>query len=142
MSTRIPLLLATLALALAGCVDRGGWKPAPQLQPQALAADHALADAKIEATAWPVDAWWRAYGDPQLDELVNEALQGSPSLEIAQARLRAAQGQAIAAHATRLPRRLARRLGGAPALPRERPVSTTLRRQLVDAGRRAARLQL
>ena len=53
--------------------------------------------------AWPVDAWWRAYGDPQLDELVNEALQGSPSLEIAEARLRAAQGQAIAAHATRLP---------------------------------------
>jgi NodT family efflux transporter outer membrane factor (OMF) lipoprotein len=103
MSTRIPLLLATLALALAGCVDRGGWKPAPQLQPQALAADHALADAKIEATAWPVDAWWRDYGDPQLDELVNQALQGSPSLEIAEARLRAAQGQAIAAHAKRLP---------------------------------------
>src|SRR5579863_1834642 len=103
MTTRIPLLLATLALALAGCIDRGGWKPAPQLPPQALAADRTLAAARVEPAAWPVDAWWRAYGDPQLDELVGEALRGSPSLEIAEARLRAAQGQAIAARAARLP---------------------------------------
>ncbi|HSY05187.1 MAG TPA: efflux transporter outer membrane subunit [Steroidobacteraceae bacterium] len=103
MTTRIPFLLATLTLALAGCIDRGGWKPAPQLQPQALAADRTLATARVEPAAWPDDAWWRAYGDPQLDELVGEALRGSPSLQIAEARLRAAQGQAVAARAARLP---------------------------------------
>ena len=103
MTRRIPLLLATLALALAGCVERGGWKPAPQLQPQTLAADRTLAAAPVEPAAWPADAWWRAYGDPQLDELVDEALLGSPSLEIAEARLRAAQGQALSARAARLP---------------------------------------
>ena len=103
MTTRIPFLLATLTLALAGCVDRGGWKPAPQLQPQALAADRTLATARVEPAAWPADAWWRAYGDPQLDELIGEALRGSPSLQIAEARLRAAQGQAVAARAARLP---------------------------------------
>jgi NodT family efflux transporter outer membrane factor (OMF) lipoprotein len=103
MTTRIVLLLPTLAVALAGCVDRGGWHPAPQLQPQGVAAEHSLADAKVRSDTWPVNEWWRAYGDEQLNALVQEALAGSPSLTTAQARLRAAQGQAIAARAARLP---------------------------------------
>jgi len=85
-----------LAASLAGCVDRGDWKPAPRLEPQALGAQQTLAGARLDAAAWPADLWWHAYGDPQLDALVAEALAGSPSLEIAQARLRAAQAQAIA----------------------------------------------
>ena len=92
-----------LAAGLAGCVERGGWKPAPRLEPQALTAQQALAGAKFDAAAWPAEGWWRAFSDRQLDGLVDEALVGSPSLEIAQARLRAAQGDAIAAGATRLP---------------------------------------
>jgi NodT family efflux transporter outer membrane factor (OMF) lipoprotein len=95
--------LGALAVLLAGCVDRGGWKPAPKLAPQAVTADRALAGAQVDASAWPHDGWWHSYGDPQLDALVAQALAGSPSLEIAEARLRAAQGQAIAAHAARLP---------------------------------------
>jgi hypothetical protein len=35
MSMRIVLLAPSLALALCGCVDRGGWQPTPQLVPQA-----------------------------------------------------------------------------------------------------------
>ena len=95
-------VLAALAI-LAGCVDRGDWKPAPKLAPQALTADRALAGTQLDPTAWPQDGWWHGYGDPQLDALVAQALAGSPSLEIAEARLRAAQGQALAAHAALLP---------------------------------------
>jgi NodT family efflux transporter outer membrane factor (OMF) lipoprotein len=40
---------------------------------------------------WPTDAWWKSYGDAQLDELVEEALAGSPTLAIADARLRRAR---------------------------------------------------
>jgi len=103
MSTRNTVLAATLAASLAGCVDRADWKPAPRLEPQALSAPQALAGARLDAAAWPADLWWHAYGDPQLDALVAEALAGSPSLGIAQARLRAAQAQAIAAGAARAP---------------------------------------
>jgi NodT family efflux transporter outer membrane factor (OMF) lipoprotein len=40
---------------------------------------------------WPADAWWTAYGDAQLDTLVREALAGSPTLAVAEARVRKAQ---------------------------------------------------
>ena len=103
MSTRSIVLGVTVAASLAGCVERGDWKPAAQLQPQALGAQQTLAGAKLDAAAWPADQWWRAYADPQLDTLIAEALAGSPSLEIAAARLRLAQAQAIAAGAVRVP---------------------------------------
>src|ERR1700694_1623341 len=103
MSTRNTVLVATLAASLAGCVDRGDWQPAPTLEPQPLSAQKTLAGARLDAASWPPDLWWHGYGDPQLDALVAEALAGSPSLEIAQARLRAAQAQAIAAGAARAP---------------------------------------
>ncbi|HYP64966.1 MAG TPA: efflux transporter outer membrane subunit [Steroidobacteraceae bacterium] len=103
MSVRRVLPAPLLALALSGCVDRGGWQPTPQLAPQTLGLSHTVADSQVEAAAWPADGWWRRYGDPQLDALIDEALAGSPSLATAQARLRAAQGQAVAARAARLP---------------------------------------
>ena len=103
MSTRNIVLAATLAASLTGCVERGDWKPAPRLEPSSLAAQQTLAGARLDAAAWPADQWWRGYGDAQLDALIAEALAGSPSLEIAAARLRSAQAQAIAAGAERVP---------------------------------------
>ncbi len=41
--------------------------------------------------AWPNDTWWHAYGDSQLDDLMQAALAGSPTLKVAQARLSLAQ---------------------------------------------------
>jgi NodT family efflux transporter outer membrane factor (OMF) lipoprotein len=98
------LFFATmLSVALAACVSRGDWKAAHTLAPQELSAARSLATAHVDMAAWPTDDWWRGYGDPQLDSLIDEAIAGSPSLEIAQARLHAAQAQATSAHAARLP---------------------------------------
>jgi NodT family efflux transporter outer membrane factor (OMF) lipoprotein len=103
MIRRTILLLTGVSLALAGCVDRGGWKPATQRTPQSLEATRSLGGAPVDAAAWPQDAWWHRYGDAQLDALVEEAIKDSPSLTTAEARLRAAQAQAVAARGARLP---------------------------------------
>jgi NodT family efflux transporter outer membrane factor (OMF) lipoprotein len=55
------------------------------------------------ATAWPLDRWWSAYGDPQLDALIDEALADSPSLAAAEARLRQAQAMTQAAGSANKP---------------------------------------
>ena len=39
----------------------------------------------------PAEAWWSAFGDPQLDRIMADAAAANPSLEAAVARLRAAQ---------------------------------------------------
>jgi NodT family efflux transporter outer membrane factor (OMF) lipoprotein len=94
---------AMWSVLLAGCVSRGDWHATPAIAPQNLVASRTLANATVTPTAWPTETWWSAYGDPQLDALITESFQGSPSLEIAQARLRAAQSQATRAKAARLP---------------------------------------
>jgi NodT family efflux transporter outer membrane factor (OMF) lipoprotein len=92
-----------LYAVLAGCVSRGDWHATPAIAPQNLIAKRTLAEATVTPAAWPTDTWWSGYGDPQLDALIDESFMGSPSLEIAQARLRAAQSQATRAKAARLP---------------------------------------
>src|SRR5262249_62253532 len=54
-------------------------------------------------TSWPADTWWKAYGDAQLDTLVDEALASSPTLAVADARLRRAQSLADVAGAANKP---------------------------------------
>src|SRR5207247_10719535 len=49
------------------------------------------------AAEWPADQWWRAFGDPQLDALIDEALAGSPNLAIAAARVRRAEAEVVVA---------------------------------------------
>src|SRR6185312_3323568 len=89
--------------ALAGCVSRGDWHATPAIAPQNLIASRSLAHAPVSPQAWPTDSWWTGYADPQLNALIDESFMGSPSLEIAQARLRAAQSEATRAKAARLP---------------------------------------
>lgn len=47
---------------------------------------------EIAAIDWPSDRWWERYGDPQLNALIEKALNVSPSIKIAKARLAQAQG--------------------------------------------------
>src|SRR5450756_179408 len=97
------LWVVTFAVAAGGCVTDRDWQGVRPVPPEQLAADRTLSGAQTGDEAWPIDEWWRGYGDSQLDTLIGEALQGSPSLQSAQARLRAAQAQATRASGTRLP---------------------------------------
>lgn len=84
--------LAAAASTLAACASVPDLGAAPQTRPAAAyAAAQSLA---APAAEWPADRWWTAYGDPQLDALIEEALAGSPDLALAEARLRQAQGLA------------------------------------------------
>ena len=94
MSKSLAALLL-LALPLAGCVQAPattpqqteitklglGAQPAPQLEPD----------------------WWKAFGDPQLDRLVDQVLANNPTLQAALARIRAAQAELSVARAQSYP---------------------------------------
>ena len=91
------------AVVLSGCASTGGLQPA--LTPDdadALAVGRSF-EAGFSAASWPTQDWWRAWGDPQLDALIAEALSGTPGLDIADARVRKAQAQAGLADDARKP---------------------------------------
>lgn len=93
-----------LGLLLAGCASTRGLEPKVRaLDGEALSSAHSLAEFKLSAADFPHQDWWTALGDAQLDALIDEALQGNPSLDAADARLRKAQAQAGLADATRKP---------------------------------------
>jgi NodT family efflux transporter outer membrane factor (OMF) lipoprotein len=85
-------ILACLAAAsvASGCAPDLG--PRPVIQPPA-AYETAKSFAAAQ-TAWPEEAWWKAYNDPQLDTLIDVALKDSPDLKMAAARVRAAEAMA------------------------------------------------
>jgi NodT family efflux transporter outer membrane factor (OMF) lipoprotein len=79
-------------LALAGCAAFPARDARPEMKPVSqYASDRSFT---APAAQWPVESWWAAYGDPQLNALINEALAGSPSIAVAEARLRRAQAVA------------------------------------------------
>ena len=98
---RLTLLLAA-GLALAGgCAQIPRLDPPPAMQKvDELGSANSFA---APIAAWPGDQWWHAYGDPELDALIEEALHNAPDLDLAQARLKAAAAQVQGAGATRLP---------------------------------------
>ncbi|WP_354142421.1 efflux transporter outer membrane subunit [Burkholderia cenocepacia] len=78
-------------LALGGCVPSGFL---PSLSLRAPADDALVHTAGPGANgAWPAPDWVKQLQDPQLDDLVAEASQHNPDLQVAQARLRIAQAQ-------------------------------------------------
>jgi NodT family efflux transporter outer membrane factor (OMF) lipoprotein len=94
--------LAALAasLVLAGCASFSGIEPhAAMRSPESVGLDANGTGPAFRAA----DDWWRAFGDDQLDALMTQALQGNPSLRIAQARLARAQAMSEAARANTLP---------------------------------------
>jgi NodT family efflux transporter outer membrane factor (OMF) lipoprotein len=95
--------LGAAPVFVGGCVGDRNWQGARLVSPDTLIADRALSAAQVSADAWPADTWWQGYGDPQLNALIGEALAGSPTLQMAQARLRAAQAEATRASGPRLP---------------------------------------
>jgi NodT family efflux transporter outer membrane factor (OMF) lipoprotein len=52
---------------------------------------------------WPADGWWRAYGDAQLDQLVEAAVADAPDMAAAKARLYKAEALSDQARAALYP---------------------------------------
>ncbi|MDA8522993.1 efflux transporter outer membrane subunit [Acidovorax sp. NCPPB 4044] len=105
------LYFGTLAFALLGltaCADMSGIAPQARMRDAAslgLAA-HAqgVADAARSFADPAVAAdWWRGFGDAQLDALIGQALDQSPNLKLAEARIARAQAFTEAASAADRP---------------------------------------
>ena len=95
-------ILGTAIALLSACstVPKLG-QNVPLRSPDTIAAQQSLQPQGT--AAWPVEGWWRAYGDAQLDALIEEGLRDSPDIATAAARLRRAAAQAQEAGATLLP---------------------------------------
>ncbi len=95
MNKKNPGRLAAFLLAFgaAACAPL----PADLPQRPELATPHAEAVVRADApatggvTGWLPQPWWQAFGDDDLNRLVDRALAGNPSLAAAQARLAEAQ---------------------------------------------------
>jgi NodT family efflux transporter outer membrane factor (OMF) lipoprotein len=94
-------LLGSALLASCASVPRLG--PPAEPRPVARFASARLFLRSAQTAAWPAADWWRVYGDPQLTALIEEGLAGAPTMEIAAARLRAAQGNRQQAGAALFP---------------------------------------
>lgn len=86
------LLLGAACLTLCACAAIPDLGEAPKAKPSSeYAASRSFAAPVAD---WPQDRWWTAYKDPQLDQLITEALAGSPGLAQAEARVRQADAMA------------------------------------------------
>jgi NodT family efflux transporter outer membrane factor (OMF) lipoprotein len=91
------LAIAVTGTMLGGCISSPSTIPrATQLKAETLGLGQAAAPQIA-------DNWWKAFGDPQLDTLVDKALQGSPTLAAALARVRLAQSQLASSRAATYP---------------------------------------
>src|SRR6202158_887948 len=93
MNLRLGRAASTLFVTLlaAGCASMNGLSTQASMDSaNKLAAQKSLADAAVSAAAWPATDWWHSFNDPQLDQLMSEALAGSPTLKVAAARTRKA----------------------------------------------------
>jgi NodT family efflux transporter outer membrane factor (OMF) lipoprotein len=89
---------------IAGCASFNGLAPQAALRDaNTLAMQRTLERAVVSRAAWPATDWWKTYGDPQLDALIDEALAGSPTLKVAAARTRKALAAAETAKAPLYP---------------------------------------
>lgn len=103
--TRPALLLTAVVLAvLAGCASiepQAAASPTPAPAP-ALPAHWDAAHDDLPAAVQP-QAWWKAFGDAQLDSLVERGLGQGLDVRMAQARLEQARGLALSAGSAGLP---------------------------------------
>ena len=117
------ILIFALLLVFAGA--SGGCALALRKDsPQAAEVDEAkiqLARAlAFEETAWPAAGWWRSYNDEQLNRLIGLAVQNSPGMAAARARVDMAEAKA--------------RLAGAESGPMIGGMANINRQHLSDAG--------
>jgi multidrug efflux system outer membrane protein len=99
-SLKHPLLLASIALILAGCTVGPDYHGAPSVTPPDQA--FVRGDGSSGATA-PTAQWWTALGDPELNHLIEATLATNPGVDVARARVREARANLRQQTATGLP---------------------------------------
>ena len=87
-------IASSVVLTLGGCASSAGIASTAQT----LAPVSVGLDATAAVPAVVID-WWRGFGDPALNSLVERALADNPSLKVAQARLARAQAAVAGAQA-------------------------------------------
>jgi NodT family efflux transporter outer membrane factor (OMF) lipoprotein len=87
-------IILGLTFASVACVGPGPVRPQARLvDPASLQASAAVNSLRRDAD-WPTDHWWSRLHDPQLNDLVAQAVARRPDLRAAQARLDEAVAQA------------------------------------------------
>ncbi|MDB5824098.1 MAG: efflux transporter outer rane subunit [Herminiimonas sp.] len=82
-------LMVGVALLIAGCASFKGIAPTGQTVAEVrIPVPAAVPNASGQ---WPAQDWWKAYDDPQLNRLMDHALESSPTLATARSRLARAQ---------------------------------------------------
>jgi NodT family efflux transporter outer membrane factor (OMF) lipoprotein len=110
-STRFSRLLAATAsaLALAACATVGPNFKAPEspkgaaANGYAMAGDAAAPGLRLSPDARTAGPWWRAFGSPELDAAIRQALADSPSIAEARATLEKAQADARVTRGAQFP---------------------------------------
>jgi NodT family efflux transporter outer membrane factor (OMF) lipoprotein len=98
-----PLLALALTLTLAACEVGPDYAGAPNVAPQATAAT-GFHRAGTATSAPPPAAWWLTLNDSRLDRLIAAALQASPDIEAAKAKLRQSRASLGGSRADLLPK--------------------------------------
>ncbi|MGA4212737.1 efflux transporter outer membrane subunit [Ralstonia nicotianae] len=99
---RLAFTLSAMCVAvLAGCANYAGIHSDKRMaEPTSFITSQSLPS---EQGHWPAAGWAAQFGDAQLKALIDEALQDSPSLEMAHARVAAAAAASEGANANTLP---------------------------------------
>jgi len=102
LACRAAVTAAAAAFALAGCVNYAGIRSDKQIaQPTQFDTAQSI---PAQGGPWPTLDWANQFGDPQLPKLIDEALEGSPSIAQAQARLAKASSYIETSRAALLPK--------------------------------------
>ena len=91
--------LVAICLLAAGCASLR----APVLDPELDLAPEPAATPAPESAAKPAPDWWKSFGDPALDQVVERALSGNLTLQEAAARLAQAAADAGIARSALFP---------------------------------------
>ena len=86
INARLPAIVALTTVLLAGCA-------APSIHPEVASLQAGALGLGPAPAPVIADAWWTGFGDPQLDRIMTDALDASPTLAAALARIRIAEAE-------------------------------------------------
>lgn len=93
----VPILLA----GLTACAwIREDHPQKPLIKPEKI---HLADEIHLAGEGWPAAQWWTRYGDPQLTALIERALEDSPTMRVARARIEQARARVELANAGERP---------------------------------------